>query len=51
MTIIKHLLLATLAFPLLGNDGEQSYISYDDGQTIIRQGYDGRESEAEAAEK
>lgn len=41
------ILFATLALPLFGSDGEQSYISYDDGQTIIRQGYDGREVEAQ----
>ncbi|HEY0591906.1 MAG TPA: FecR family protein, partial [Thermoanaerobaculia bacterium] len=27
-------------------DGDQSYISYDDGQTVVRQAYDGREVDA-----
>ena len=37
----------TLAFPLYAAQGrEQSYFTYDDGGTIIRQGDDGRETEA-----
>ncbi|MDQ6801737.1 MAG: FecR domain-containing protein [Acidobacteriota bacterium] len=37
----------TLAFPLYAAQGrEQSYFTYDDGGTIVRQGDDGRETEA-----
>ncbi len=34
------------AIPLWAAEGDQSYISYDDGQSVVRQAYDGREIEA-----
>ncbi|HSN68178.1 MAG TPA: DUF6600 domain-containing protein, partial [Thermoanaerobaculia bacterium] len=39
-------LFLLFAIPALGSDGDQSYISYDDGQTMVRQAYDGRDIEA-----
>ncbi|HVR41932.1 MAG TPA: DUF6600 domain-containing protein [Thermoanaerobaculia bacterium] len=39
-------LLLLLALPAGAAEGDQSYISYDDGQTVVRQGYDGRDIEA-----
>ncbi len=38
--------LFLFAIPLWAADGDQSYISYDDGQSVVRQGIDGREVEA-----
>jgi hypothetical protein len=44
--VLLPVLLLAFALPLAAADGDQSYISYDDGQTIVVQGYDGREIEA-----
>lgn len=40
------ILIAMIALPALAADGDQSYVSYDDGETIIRQAYDSREVDA-----
>jgi hypothetical protein len=39
-------LFILLAAPLLAADGDQSYISYNDGDNVVRQAYDGRDIEA-----
>lgn len=46
--VLLTLLIFALAIPMLADDDDrhQSYLSYDDGGTIVRSGEDGREIEA-----
>ena len=46
LTLLTLLTFATLAFPLLADERHQSFISYDDGGTIVRTGDEGKEIEA-----